>query len=231
MPVTGLEPVRGCPQGILSPWCLPFHHTGRCLYNVSRAGGGVKCAGKKDGGSREKGRGKRELLPSFWDAALFDGDQAVLGNGDGHAGLHGGQELLAQIVHHGHFGVRPHVRQDGPGGGQGVDGLGEEHAGRLLIVGADGEEHHAPGGGADGLGQAQGLAQHGLLVQIGIVLVAAFHGLVPEHQGHLIAGQGVEAAPAHQGFCLAGAGDDHTAFELLHTAPPVMISRISASVW
>ena len=28
VPVTGLEPVRGCPQGILSPWCLPFHHTG-----------------------------------------------------------------------------------------------------------------------------------------------------------------------------------------------------------
>ena len=42
VPVTGLEPVRGCPQGILSPWCLPFHHTGVCLYNVSRAGNGVK---------------------------------------------------------------------------------------------------------------------------------------------------------------------------------------------
>ena len=28
VPVTGLEPVRDCSQGILSPWCLPFHHTG-----------------------------------------------------------------------------------------------------------------------------------------------------------------------------------------------------------
>ena len=24
VPLTGLEPVRGCPQGILSPWCLPI---------------------------------------------------------------------------------------------------------------------------------------------------------------------------------------------------------------
>jgi hypothetical protein len=23
----GLEPARGCPQGILSPQCLPFHHS------------------------------------------------------------------------------------------------------------------------------------------------------------------------------------------------------------
>ena len=28
VPVTGLEPVRRNLQGILSPWCLPFHHTG-----------------------------------------------------------------------------------------------------------------------------------------------------------------------------------------------------------
>ena len=28
VPVTGLEPVRDRSQGILSPWCLPFHHTG-----------------------------------------------------------------------------------------------------------------------------------------------------------------------------------------------------------
>ena len=31
VPVTGLEPVRRNLQGILSPWCLPFHHTGRCM--------------------------------------------------------------------------------------------------------------------------------------------------------------------------------------------------------
>ncbi len=28
VPVTGLEPVRCCQRGILSPLCLPFHHTG-----------------------------------------------------------------------------------------------------------------------------------------------------------------------------------------------------------
>ena len=28
MPLTGLEPVRSCPQRILSPRCLPFHHNG-----------------------------------------------------------------------------------------------------------------------------------------------------------------------------------------------------------
>ncbi len=28
MPVTRLERARDCSQGILSPWCLPFHHTG-----------------------------------------------------------------------------------------------------------------------------------------------------------------------------------------------------------
>ena len=64
VPVTGLEPVRGCPQGLLSPWCLPVHHTGRCLYNVSRTGGGVKCAGKKDGGSASFSRPFGMLLYS-----------------------------------------------------------------------------------------------------------------------------------------------------------------------
>ena len=32
VPVTGLEPVRSCLQGILSPWCLPFHHTGVSVH-------------------------------------------------------------------------------------------------------------------------------------------------------------------------------------------------------
>ena len=32
VPENGLEPSRGCPQGILSPRCLPFHHSGiACL--------------------------------------------------------------------------------------------------------------------------------------------------------------------------------------------------------
>ena len=35
VPVTGLEPVRDCSQGILSPWCLPFHHTGVLLHSTT----------------------------------------------------------------------------------------------------------------------------------------------------------------------------------------------------
>ena len=45
VPVTGLEPVRGRPQGILSPWCLPFHHTGVWLsFTVSPRA--PRCQGK-----------------------------------------------------------------------------------------------------------------------------------------------------------------------------------------
>ena len=32
VPLTGLEPVRSCPQRILSPRCLPFHHNG--IYSI-----------------------------------------------------------------------------------------------------------------------------------------------------------------------------------------------------
>ena len=39
VPVTGLEPVRGRPQGILNPWCLPFHHTGKALIHCTTRGG------------------------------------------------------------------------------------------------------------------------------------------------------------------------------------------------
>ena len=35
VPVTGLEPVRCCQQGILSPSCLPFHHTGVLVYFIT----------------------------------------------------------------------------------------------------------------------------------------------------------------------------------------------------
>ena len=42
VPVTGLEPVRGCPQGILSPWCLPFHHTGGCMVILALFSRNVK---------------------------------------------------------------------------------------------------------------------------------------------------------------------------------------------
>ena len=49
VPVTGLEPVRCCQRGILSPLCLPFHHTGMWdfmwdLYNLSPAARPVKPA-------------------------------------------------------------------------------------------------------------------------------------------------------------------------------------------
>lgn len=45
VPVAGLEPVRCCQRGILSPLCLPFHHTGMWdLYNLSPAARPVKPA-------------------------------------------------------------------------------------------------------------------------------------------------------------------------------------------
>ena len=38
MPGAGLEPARSCPQGILSPQCLPFHHLGRlCALNIANS--------------------------------------------------------------------------------------------------------------------------------------------------------------------------------------------------
>ena len=36
VPLTGLEPVRSCPQRILSPRCLPFHHNGIYLIILTR---------------------------------------------------------------------------------------------------------------------------------------------------------------------------------------------------
>ena len=38
VPLTGLEPVRSCPQRILSPRCLPFHHSGGFAYFSTRRG-------------------------------------------------------------------------------------------------------------------------------------------------------------------------------------------------
>ena len=34
VPPTGLEPVRFCGRGILSPLCLPFHHGGAPNYKA-----------------------------------------------------------------------------------------------------------------------------------------------------------------------------------------------------
>ena len=50
VPAARLERVRPRGQGILSPWCLPFHHTGKCEYTIAR--------GKK----RVKGRQGRPLF-------------------------------------------------------------------------------------------------------------------------------------------------------------------------
>ena len=46
VPVAGLEPARDRSQGILSPRCLPFHHTG-VLSSLTRAALFVKRAGRK----------------------------------------------------------------------------------------------------------------------------------------------------------------------------------------
>ena len=46
VPVAGLEPARDRSQGILSPRCLPFHHTG-VLSSLTRAAPFVKRAGRK----------------------------------------------------------------------------------------------------------------------------------------------------------------------------------------
>ena len=52
VPVTGLEPVRCCQQGILSPWCLPIpphRQLTRLLYHL-----------KKSVSSERRGRGPRK---------------------------------------------------------------------------------------------------------------------------------------------------------------------------
>ena len=49
VPVARFERVRPRGQGILSPRCLPFHHTGMRKYFITRPGG---CQGKRDRRSR-----------------------------------------------------------------------------------------------------------------------------------------------------------------------------------
>jgi hypothetical protein len=34
VPRMGLEPIRSCDRGILSPLCIPFHHLGDWYYHV-----------------------------------------------------------------------------------------------------------------------------------------------------------------------------------------------------
>ena len=44
VPAARLERVRSFLQGILSPWCLPFHHAGMflSLFNLAPSEGSVK---------------------------------------------------------------------------------------------------------------------------------------------------------------------------------------------
>ena len=47
VPVTGLEPVQYCYRGILSPLCLPFHHTGSLSAMIRIAQIPMRCQGRK----------------------------------------------------------------------------------------------------------------------------------------------------------------------------------------
>ena len=58
---------------------------------------------------------------------------------------------------------------------------------------------HAAGGGADGLGQAESRADHGLAVDIGVILIAALRSLIAELKACLEGSKGVEAAVRDEG--------------------------------
>ena len=147
-------------------------------------------------------------------------DDAVFFHLDGHPVLHIGQEFIAEAVDDGHIGVRPEGGEDRPGGGQRIDMLGKQHAGRLFAGGADRVKRHAAGGGADGLGKAERLAEHGFLIEVGVILVAAFDLFVARQHGRLVAGQGIEAAMGNQRLGLAGPGRDDMALKcFFHTTP------------
>ena len=62
VPVAGLEPARDRSQGILSPRCLPFHHTGIFLYSTTRRNFRQAAARCKSGRARKKTSGRRRLF-------------------------------------------------------------------------------------------------------------------------------------------------------------------------
>ena len=147
-------------------------------------------------------------------------DDAVLFHLDGHAVLYIGQEFVPEAVDDGHIGVRPEGGEDRPGGGQRIDMLGKQHTGRLFAGGADRVKRHAARGGADGLGKAERLADHGLLIEVGVILVAAPDLFVPCQHGGLVAGQGIEAAAGYQRLGLAGPGRHDMALKcFFHVSP------------
>ena len=62
VPVAGLEPARDRSQGILSPRCLPFHHTGIFLYSTTRRNFRQAAARCKSGRARKKTSGMCRLF-------------------------------------------------------------------------------------------------------------------------------------------------------------------------
>ena len=164
---------------------------------------------------------------------LFHRDQAIRPDGDGHAVLDIGQEVLAEGIDDRHLaGLEPDVGENGAGCRQRVDGVGEQHARRLPVHRARAVEDEAARGRADGLRQAERLAGHGLAVEVGVILVAAFGRLVAELERFLERGQRIESAVRHERFGLRAAGRDDTALEGLHACLPpfVILARISSSV-
>ena len=61
------------------------------------------------------------------------------------------QEFVAQTVHGRHGMLAPNTRQNGAGGGQAVDGFGEQKTGGLPAHAGRCEQNHATGGGTNGL--------------------------------------------------------------------------------
>ena len=95
----------------------------------------------------------RTLGPGNLD--LFNADNSVFFDGNGHSILNIIQELISQRVHnrHGHA-VQPHRSQNRTGSSQRIDGFRKQHAGRLTLHGAGAVQNQAAGGRADGLRQA-----------------------------------------------------------------------------
>ena len=86
--------------------------------------------------------------------------------------------------------------------------LREEQASGAHPAGADRVERHAARGRADGLRKADRLADHGLLVQVGVVLVAALQLFIPGQHRALKARQRVEAAVGNERFRRDGSRRD-----------------------
>ena len=147
-------------------------------------------------------------------------DDAVFFHLDGHPVLHIVKEFIPEAVDDGHIGVCPEGGEDRPGGGQRIDMLGKQHAGRLPAGRADRVKRHPARGGADGLGKAERLADHGLLIEVGVILVAAPDLFVARQHGGLVAGQGIEAAAGYQRLGLAGPGRHDMALKcFFHVSP------------